>query len=247
MGQGEESGVAAGPGSRRWRQVAAALRAELGRGAIAAGLRLPPETALAERFGVSRFTIRRALAELHQDGLVRIEHGRGIFAADDLLPYRIGERTRFTELLREASLSPGRRVVGEAIVAADAEAAIALAVPPGTDLTAVEAVGEAEGRIISVGWTMLPRARFDGIGALVARTGSWTEALKAFGVADYRRRSTEVIGRLPSRRDSDRLRIPRTQPVLEVRKLDVTPSGEPVCYGIAVFAAHRVKLRIDGH
>lgn len=224
--------------------MAAELRADLRRGAIGAGARLPPEAVLAARFGVSRFTIRRALSDLEQDGLLRIEHGRGIFASDDLLPYPIGERTRFTQALRDAALTPGRRVLNQAIVPADAAAARALGLAPGDDVVLVETLGEADGRVISFGRTMLP-VGFKGIADIVMRTASWTVALAAFGVADYLRKTTEIIARLPTRQEVDLLRIPRTQPVLEVRKIDVDTAGNAVSCGIAIFAADRVKLMVE--
>jgi DNA-binding transcriptional MocR family regulator len=46
-------------------------------GEISAGTRLPPERALAERFGVNRVTVRGALARLEAEGLVDVRQGSG--------------------------------------------------------------------------------------------------------------------------------------------------------------------------
>src|SRR5687767_6726808 len=46
-------------------------------GEIQAGTRLPPERALAERFGVNRVTVRGALARLEAEGLVDVRQGSG--------------------------------------------------------------------------------------------------------------------------------------------------------------------------
>jgi GntR family transcriptional repressor for pyruvate dehydrogenase complex len=51
-------------------------------GRHAPGTRLPTERALGERFGVSRSVIRDALRRLEAGGVVRVEHGRGIFVSD---------------------------------------------------------------------------------------------------------------------------------------------------------------------
>lgn len=45
------------------------------------GERMPSESAICEHFGVSRTTVRQALAELEREGLTRKEKGRGTFVA----------------------------------------------------------------------------------------------------------------------------------------------------------------------
>lgn len=55
------------------------LRAALDRGDYPAGRKLPSERALAEEFGVSRPTIRRAVAHLVEEGRIRTRHGSGMF------------------------------------------------------------------------------------------------------------------------------------------------------------------------
>ena len=64
----------------RFRLVADELRRRILAGAIPAGSLLPSETALIVEFGVSRGTIREALALLRAEGLTVTEHGRGTYA-----------------------------------------------------------------------------------------------------------------------------------------------------------------------
>jgi len=60
-----------------WQQLAELLRGRIERGELAG--RLEAETALAQHYGVSRDTVRRALACLARDGLIRSTRGRGTF------------------------------------------------------------------------------------------------------------------------------------------------------------------------
>jgi Bacterial regulatory proteins, gntR family len=62
-----------------WQQLADLLRGRIERGELAG--RLEAETALADHYGVSRDTVRRALACLARDGLIRSTRGRGTFVA----------------------------------------------------------------------------------------------------------------------------------------------------------------------
>jgi DNA-binding GntR family transcriptional regulator len=63
-------------------QVADDLRADIQSGRLAAGDKLPGEAEMAELYGVSRDTIRRASQELAGEGLLVILHGRGTFVAE---------------------------------------------------------------------------------------------------------------------------------------------------------------------
>ncbi len=54
---------------------------EIDAGTYAEGERLPSEPELCERFGVSRITVRRAVADLEGLGIVRRQQGRGTFVA----------------------------------------------------------------------------------------------------------------------------------------------------------------------
>jgi GntR family transcriptional regulator, phosphonate transport system regulatory protein len=92
--------ASAGPdgtgGVTLWRRIADDLERDIAGGAHAAGERLPGEVAIAGRFGVNRHTVRRALAELAERGLVRAERGSGTYVEAARLAYPIGARTRFS-------------------------------------------------------------------------------------------------------------------------------------------------------
>jgi GntR family transcriptional regulator len=63
-----------------WQQVADNLRAEVASGELTD--RLPGEHELADQYGVSRDTVRRAIQELATEGLLVVLHGRGTFVAE---------------------------------------------------------------------------------------------------------------------------------------------------------------------
>jgi len=67
------------PDGPRYRAVAAELRAQIESGELRAGDPVPSESALTERYRVSRGTARHALAELEGAGLVEAVHGKGRF------------------------------------------------------------------------------------------------------------------------------------------------------------------------
>jgi DNA-binding GntR family transcriptional regulator len=62
-----------------FRRVAESLRAEITSGRLAPGDRVPSESELMLRYGVSRATVRRGLSVMQAEGLVAAVHGRGRF------------------------------------------------------------------------------------------------------------------------------------------------------------------------
>jgi GntR family transcriptional regulator len=62
--------------------ISAQLSGWIQSGQYLPGDRLPSESQLMEIFAVSRITVRRALANLSQMGLVQSQHGKGVFVAN---------------------------------------------------------------------------------------------------------------------------------------------------------------------
>ena len=61
----------------RYQEIADELLAEIGGGRFSVGSMLPTEIDLCERFGVSRFTVREALRQLHEKGILTRRRGSG--------------------------------------------------------------------------------------------------------------------------------------------------------------------------
>src|SRR3546814_2598248 len=82
-----------GGGFALWRQIAHTLGEEIARGDHPPGSRLATEAELSTRFAVNRHTVRRAVAELGAQGLLRVEQGRGTFVQENVIDYRSEEHT----------------------------------------------------------------------------------------------------------------------------------------------------------
>ncbi|MFD3520455.1 GntR family transcriptional regulator [Streptomyces sp. NPDC058653] len=65
-----------------FKRVANELRAEILRGDLAPAGKLPSENELAERFGVTRSTVRKGIALLRSEGLVTSHQGKGAFVRE---------------------------------------------------------------------------------------------------------------------------------------------------------------------
>lgn len=67
----------------KYQRIASELRGQIRDGTYAPGDKLPGESTLIERFGVTRVTLRQALGVLRAEGLVEARHGIGTFVRVD--------------------------------------------------------------------------------------------------------------------------------------------------------------------
>jgi len=231
-----------------WRRIEQAVRDDILAGRYAPGGQLPPDRDLATLYGASRMTARRALAQLQQDGLIRIEHGNGTFVSDDaLIRYRMtGDRIRFSKnWLSAEGVELRRQILRTDEGPADDRIAARLKIAPGEAVLRLQILATADDRPISIGVRHSPAARFRGLGAEFERLGSMTAALRTFGVDDYRRISTEVTARMPTPDEAKLLAQPRVAPVLAFTATDVEiGSGRIISYFTGCFAADRVVISI---
>lgn len=228
-----------------WKQIAKALADDIGGRIIAPGAQLATEPVLAERFGVNRHTVRRAVAALERDGLVRVEHGRGTFVQEGAIDYLVSRRTRFSENLNRQDRLTNKQLVRAFEEAARGEVAKALEIKAGTAVAVLEVLAEVDGRVIAHGLQYFPARRFAGIGAVFEKERSITRTLARFGIADYTRKLTRITARLPDAALAHALRQPRTRPVLQAVAINVDVDGKPVEYGITHFAGDLVQLVVE--
>ncbi|WP_374621989.1 phosphonate metabolism transcriptional regulator PhnF [Devosia sp.] len=226
-----------------WRQVADAIRLDIVGGKLGNGDRLAGELPLAERFGVNRHTVRRALAVLAEEGVVRAEHGRGTFvSATRRLSYPIGRRTRFSEGLAGQARDIRGRLLAERIERAGAGLARSLSLRPGTRLIRIETLSLADGRPLARATGWLEAARFAGFGEAYAETGSVTQALRRFGIADYSRGTTRISARHADVEESRSLALSPGAVVLVSDAVDVDAAGLPLHAMLTRFPADRLEL-----
>ena len=234
-----------GSGVALWRQIADRIRQGISDDSLANQGKLPPETELAERYGVNRHTVRGAIAALVQEGVLRAEQGRGTFVQEERrISYAVGRRTRFSANLEGQARETRGRLLGHETVAADARMGTALGLSPGAPVLRLDTLSEADGRPISRATSWFDAVRFADMATFFARTGSITAAFAQHGVADYLRRSTSVTARHADAAVLSDLALSPGAIVLVAVSVNEDTDGRPVQLSETLFAADRVELAI---
>jgi GntR family transcriptional regulator len=103
--------VTAGAGVPLHRQLFLVLHDEIARGALAPGDALPTEQALCDQFGVSRITVRRALADLAEQGYIERRQGVGSFVRQRRRSDEVPPVGSYMDSLRQAQFQTSIDVV----------------------------------------------------------------------------------------------------------------------------------------
>ncbi len=228
-----------------WKSIAESLTRDIGSGHYAPGDKLPTEAQLATRFGVNRHTVRRALADMAENGLVHARRGAGVFVAQTPTDYPLGRRVRFHQNLRAAGRMPARRILRLETRAADRAEAEALGLAPGAPVHVQEGLSLADDSPMAIFLSVFPADRLPGLCAALEETGSVTRALAAEGVSDYIRASTRVMAVPATATQALHLRLPEGAPLLLTVAINTDPDGAPVEWGHTWFAGDRVTLTLS--
>ena len=228
-----------------WRRIADDLEQSIAHGTFQPGSRLPGELEIAQRFGVNRHTVRRAIAALAERGLVRAERGSGTYIEARRIPYPIRRRTRFSEIVGGAGRMVGGRLITSRIDDADEEVARWLKLRAGTPVVRLDLLRSADRVPVCATTTWLPAQRFPDAAKIYAGSSSITRMLAHFGVRDYARKHTHVTAAIADAGDASSLKISLGRPLLVVNSVDTDENDVPVLTSRARFAADRVSLVIE--
>ncbi len=102
-------------------QLSKLLKSQIRTGELKPGEALPPETELAEKFEISRMTVRKAIGELIAQGMVYPIQGKGTFVAKPKLDNVIFELDGYNWQLNERGLDWKTKLLDVKIIRSNAE------------------------------------------------------------------------------------------------------------------------------
>ena len=227
----------------RYQRVQESLAEELARDRRPPGSPLPPERALAEHFGVSRVTLRRALHELESAGIVSRTAGGGWIVAGPRIGEPPNELMSFSEMAASRGLTPRARILTEHVRSATIDEADTLGLAPGAPLFELERLRLMDEVPILVDRTRIPLALAPDLGEVDFSTASLYGVLEdRYGIRPARARfAVEAIA--ADERLAALLELERGGPLLRCEQLTEDESGRPIELCEMVYRGDRYRFR----
>lgn len=222
-------------------QVAERIEHAIAEGDLPPGSRLENEVALGDRLGISRPTIRHAIQDLVDKGLLVRRRGIGTQVVRGSVT-RTGELTSLFEELSLNGRHPSSRVLLLEHVVADADVSDALGIEPGSEVTHVRRLRSADGVAIAILENFLPLV-LDGIVPADLEAHSLYALLRSRG-ANLRVARQDIAARAASVDEAGLLGVTAGDPLLTVERVAYDSSGYAVDFGRHCYRPDLYSLQV---
>jgi len=143
-------------------QIREAIRDRIRRNELGDGDKLPTEIQIAAEYGVSRMTVRQALDDLVNEGLLERKRGVGTFVTARITR-NYTRLTSFHEEAIEQGLKPTSRILAIRLMPASEELANRLKIDPGNEVVYIERLRMLNKKPIALHKAFVPHELFPGI------------------------------------------------------------------------------------
>jgi len=222
-----------------WQQIADRLEAACLDGRLSE--RLPGENQMAEAFGVTRVTMRRALTRLQQEGLLQARKGVGIFVRPVPLKYRVDHGKGFADGL-EGNANIGTLTLAHTRDGASGEEAEALQIKHGSPVIRLSRVRLVDAAPVYYSDKTFPAELLADFDRAYAARQSVRDVYLAHGIEDYRRAETRVSGGFATPDEAAALRLTPHTPVLRSIAINDAPDGTPIEFNRGTWPLTAVEL-----
>jgi DNA-binding GntR family transcriptional regulator len=222
-------------------QLAQQLEQAITDGRLSAGDRLENELDLAERFGLSRPTVRQAIQELVRKGLLVRKRGVGTQVVHGQVKRPVELSSLYDDLDRSGQ-HPTTRVLARELVTADARLAGALGLAVGVPVLRIERLRSAGDQPLAIMRNWLPADLAAYTAEELGQQGLY-ELLRRSGV--HIRIATQRIGaRAASLPEARLLNERKGAPLLTMERTAYDDSGRAVEFGSHAYRAETYSFEV---
>ena len=224
-----------------YHQLAEQLTAAITDGRLRPGDPFENEIGMSDRLSLSRPTVRRAISELVNQGLLVRRRGIGTTVANQMV-HRKAELTSLYDDLAREGRTPRTEVLALDCAAQDDRAAAVLEVPPGTPLVAIVRLRYADDLPLAIMRNWLPPALNDLTLDELTKDGLYA-VLRARGIRPTVARQ-RIGARNATAEERRTLHMSKAEPLITMTRSAYAADGSPVEYGNHCYRADQYSVDV---
>ena len=211
--------------------------------------KLPAESVMAEKFGVSRVTIRRVLDDLEQEGLVIRIHGRGTFINKAALQINVNlsVANEFCKIIEQSGYPAKVQLLDVKREPIPSYMAEIFQLDPDSSVITVEQLHYADCHPTILSIDRIPESFF---ATLPSRTdweqNSFFTVLYQFGglVASRARTEYQAVTKEEMRSDTSAYVLMENEALLRTSGIAYDQDNHPILHGIVYYDSHYIRFNL---
>jgi GntR family transcriptional regulator, phosphonate transport system regulatory protein len=205
---------------------------------------LPSEQQLADHYEVNRHTLRRAVDELVNKGLLQRRHGVGILVLMRPYDYPLHAQARFSQNLMEQGSHPTSERLLAVLRPASSDVASALAIVEGDNVIHLRTLRRVNGVPVCVINHFLPELSWWPT-LQQFQNGSLHDFMQQHLSLDLTRSQTRISTRRAQAKECKQLEIALQSPLLCVRTLNKHSDGRVAEYSVSLTRGDMIELTLE--
>ncbi len=191
------------------------------------GEKLDTEEELAREFGVSRMTVRQALADLVNEGLLLRKRGIGTFVVSPRMTRHYSQLKSLFEEAVEQGLHPSSRMISIEVIPSSVELAEKLKIDPGSDITRVKRLRLLDGKPVAIHVAHVPLSVYPRLSEVNLEVESLYHLYEKNNMPVVYARQ-RIQARMADDEQADLLWLERNAPILYLESTTYTRGDTPI-------------------
>lgn len=217
------------------------LKTKIENGELKSGDPIPSEREMAEKYEISRMTVRQAVNNLVNEGLLTRSKGRGTFVADQKIEQPLMKLTGFSEDMKRRGIEPGSKLISFDVIKASKKVSKHLNINEGDAVYQISRLRLGAGDPMAYEVSYLPEKRIPKIPKDNIRGSLYSFIEECLGLKIERAIQT-LEPSFATALESDMLTIEKGSPVLLLERTTFLHDDVPIEYVKSIYRGDRYKF-----
>lgn len=228
-----------------YQQIVDTLRSEILRGKYHASGNLGTHKELAERFGVSMITIRKAMQLLAEEGLVDIKQGKGTFVRDSVPQDSLRSLTGIQNVLSSQNIPARQQVKTFEVIPVPKRFDESIREAMGDCCLHIERVHTVEEKPVAYADIYLPIAFGEQITRSDVENANIYQIYKNKLKVELGKGRQKILAAAAGKRSAEKLQVSPKSPVLEVQRCAYSKDGRLIEYMEMFYEPHHYTFEVE--
>ncbi|TFD99920.1 GntR family transcriptional regulator [Jeotgalibacillus sp. R-1-5s-1] len=230
-------------GAPLYKQIAQQIKEEISSGKWNEGEAIPTELHLSELYKASRVTVRQAIKQLVDEGLLEKIQGSGTYVKEQKIEHNIFELVSFTEEMRRLDKEPVNKVLYFQLIQPDDHVRRMLRLGEDDQVFYIRRQRLVDDIPYVLEDTYLPVSLFPNLSYQIM-TGSKYDYIEKEVGTKIKESFQEVIPILPDEEIAEALKITRDKPILKIQSYSLFQNGTVFEYSENHFRSEEYKFTL---